>query len=84
MDPDLWRHAKDTKGAFVSKTRDSWHFQVYRVAVGTVTFRADTAQPALTYIPIVQNLPSAPHTMTLTARGDGPVTLDSVCVYCPQ
>ena len=75
MDPELWRGAK------TNRTGDRFTFEVYRCAVGEVDFKGD--ERAKFRVRLVENLPNGPHTLRLTARGDGAVTIDAFDVFEP-
>jgi hypothetical protein len=75
IDPELWR------GANTNRTGDRFTFEVTRSAVGQISFRGD--ERARFRARLVENLPNGPHTLKLTARGDGPVTVDAFDVFEP-
>lgn len=75
MDPDYWR-AADT-----NRKGDRFTFDVYRCAVGEVSFN-DEAQKVFR-LRLVQNLPNREHKLRLVAQGDGKVIVDALDVFQP-
>jgi hypothetical protein len=74
IDPAWWR------GANTNRTGDTFTFDVVRSAVGTVSFKGEAAPFRLR---LAHSLPNGPHTLTLVAAGDGPITLDAFDVFEP-
>jgi len=85
IDPKLWRHArterKDSPVAYGNGTGDTFTFEVYRCATGTVSFRSE--QPAPLCQPLVQNLTNGPHTLEIISTGDGEVSSEAFYVFQP-
>jgi hypothetical protein len=85
LDPKFWRQGrvekKDQPVEYGVATGDTFTFDVYRSAVGELSFKAD--QPAPLAEPLVRNLPNQPHQLELTVTGDGEVMLESLYVFQP-
>ena len=90
IDPALWRHGRverrNDKGEvtevlFGNRTGDTFTFDVYRCAVGEVSFRS--AEAGRFTLPLVQNLPNASHTLELVASGKGEITIEGLYVFQP-
>ena len=85
IDPKLWRHGrterKDSPVVYGNGTGDTFTFEVYRCAAGTVSFRAE--QQELLCQPLVQNLTNGPHTLEIVSAGDGDVSIEAVYVFQP-
>jgi hypothetical protein len=85
LDPKLWRQGRvEKKGEPVEygvAAGDAYAFDVYRSAVGELSFKA--AQPGPLVEPLVRNLPNGRHTLELVTKGDGEVAIDSLYVFEP-
>ena len=84
LEPALWRHALDLAGNHINKTGDTWRFEVFCANPDNeITFRSNDDKKKPFFIPVVMNLPAGVHTVTLTVKGDGPVSIDRFYVYRP-
>ena len=85
IDPRLWRHArterKDSPVVYGNGTGDTFTFEVYRCATGTVSLRSEQPEPLCQ--PLVQNLPNGPHTLEIISTGDGEVSVEALYVFQP-
>jgi hypothetical protein len=84
VDPELWRfnRQRDKDGfTYGNRTGDQYSFDVYRSAVGTVSFSAASSGPLHT--PLVQNLVNGKHTLEVSTQGDGDVMIESFYVFQP-
>jgi len=84
IDPDLWRYNRqENKGEFTYGNRpgDKYTFDVYRSAVGQVSFSAPASAPL--HRPLVENLPNGKHTLEVVTQGDGDVAIESFYVFQP-
>jgi len=85
IDPKLWRHArterKDSSVVYGNGTGDTFAFDVYRCATGTVSFRSEQPEPLCQ--PLVQNLTNGPHTLEIISNGDGDVSIEALYVFQP-
>jgi len=70
-----WRAAESTKVGY------KFTFEVKRTTTSPVSFRAEQAGPVRQRQAF--NLPAGEHTITLTTRGDGPVTIDAFEAFEP-
>ena len=84
LDPKFWRagriEKKDQVEYNVAKG-DSFTFDVYRCAVGELSFKADPPAPLVE--PLIGNLSNGPHTLELVTTGDGDVVIDGLYVFEP-
>lgn len=79
---ELWRNSYNRRAkTFNNKAGDFYTFEVVRQAMPTVSFKGTAGE--VVNRRVVSNLPTGRHTVTLTARGDGPVTVQAVDVYQP-
>jgi hypothetical protein len=60
---------------------DTFTFDVYRCARGTLSFRG--AKPGPLAEPLVRSLPNGEHTLEIVAAGDGLVTIEGLYVFQP-
>jgi hypothetical protein len=85
IDAKLWRHArserKDRPVVYGNGTGDTFTFDVYRTAEGTIGFRSDAPEPLCQ--PLVQNLSNGPHTLEIVSAGDGDVSIEALYVFEP-
>ena len=84
IDPDLWRfNRQENKGEFTYGNRagDKYTFDVYRSAIGQVSFSA--AEPGPLHRPLVENLPNGKHTLEIVTQGDGDMAIESFYVFQP-
>lgn len=85
INPKLWRHArterKDSPVIYGNGTGDTFTFEVYHCASGTVSFRSE--QQELLCQPLVQNLTNGPHTVEIISTGDGEVSIEALYVFQP-
>ena len=85
IDPKLWRNGKfETKNhkvAYGNHTGDAFTFDVYRCALGKLSFRAE--QPQSFFQPLVENLPNGEHTLELVTAGDGDIAIEGLYVHQP-
>ena len=81
LDPQFWRRAQDRKGNFNNKTGDIWTWEVYRCAVGDVTFTGAAGKRFREKL--VQNLDNGEHVLDLIANGDGEITVEAFDVFEP-
>ena len=85
LDPKHWRFAKNEtrnhKVIFGNHTGDTFTFDVYRSARGTLSFRGE--KPTSLAEPVVQNLPNREHTLEIIATGDGDVAIEGLYVFQP-
>ncbi|HEX3997503.1 MAG TPA: SGNH/GDSL hydrolase family protein [Pirellulales bacterium] len=84
IDPELWRYNRqENKGVFTYGNRagDQYTFNVYRSAVGQVSFAA--TKPLPLHQPLVENLPNGKHTLELVTQGSGDVAVESFYVFQP-
>ncbi len=85
IDPALWRHNRDPLpgGKFVYGNRagDTFGFHVERTAVSELRFHADSRREL--FVPLVRNLPNAPHTVEIVASGDGEAIVDGFYIAEP-
>jgi hypothetical protein len=84
IDPDLWRFDRQpNKDGFTygNRTGDRYSFDVYRCAVGTVSFAA--AKSGMFHTHLVQNLTNGKHTLEVFSQGDGDVMIESFYVFQP-
>jgi len=85
LDPKFWRQGRvEKKGRPVdygASNGDTFRFDVFRSAVGTVSFKAEQAGQLVE--PLVRNLPNQKHTLELITNGDGEVTIEGLYVYEP-
>ena len=85
MDPKLWRNGvrrPPGKPADYGVAKgDTFTFDVYRGAVGEVSFKGDQAGPLV--VPLVRNLPNQRHTLELITTGDGEVEIEGLYVFEP-
>ncbi|HET6250906.1 MAG TPA: hypothetical protein VFE47_24670 [Tepidisphaeraceae bacterium] len=84
VDPELWRfNRQEVNGAvtFGNRSGDRYTFDVYRSAVGRVSFSAAQSEPLDQ--PLVENLPNGRHTLEIATQGDGDVAIGSFYVFQP-
>lgn len=85
IDPKFWRQGRvEKKGQPVEygvATGDFFTFDVYRSALGELSFKAD--QPTAIVEPLVRNLPNRQHTVELITTGDGHVVIEALYVFEP-
>ncbi len=82
--PDLWRfNRQENKGelTYGNRSGDKYSFNVYRSAVGQVSFSAAKLGPL--HQPLVENLPNGKHTLEIVTQGDGDVAIESFYVFEP-
>ena len=90
IDPEMWRNnvlknKEQSPGqppVFGNGTDDKFVFDVYRCAVGSVSFAGD--KPELFSVPLVQSLPNQEHTLEMVTNGDGGVDIESFYVFSPM
>ena len=90
IDPKDWRNGvlKNRDGTltqppqFGNLTGDMFTFDVYRCAVGQVSFAGEKPEPFS--VSLVQNLPNQEHTLEIVANGDGGVDIGSFYVFSPM
>jgi hypothetical protein len=87
IDPSLWRYNRDGKEGqyrYGNRTGDQYTFEVYRCAVGEVSFApAGGSGPGFLHQALVQNLSNGSHELTIETLGDGEVAIESFYVYQP-
>jgi hypothetical protein len=85
LDPKSWRESRvEKKGQPVDygvATGDTFTFDVFRSAVGELSFKSD--RPAPLVEPVVRNLPNRRHTLELITTGTGDVTIEGLYVFEP-
>jgi hypothetical protein len=85
LDPKFWRQGrvekKDQPVEYGVATGDTFTFDVYRCAVGELSFKAD--QPSSFAEPLVRNLTNRQHTLELITTGDGEVVIEGMYVFEP-
>lgn len=85
LDPKFWRQGRvEKKGQPVEygvATGDAFNFDVYRCAVGELSFKAD--QPAPLVESLARNLTNQQHTLELIATGKGEVIIEGLYVFEP-
>lgn len=85
LDPKFWRagrvEKKDQPVEYGVAAGDAFIFDVYRAAVGELSFKADTPVPLVE--PLVRNLPNGRHTIELITTGDGEVVIEGLYVFEP-
>jgi hypothetical protein len=85
IDPKFWRQGRvEKKGQPVEygvAVGDAFTFDVYRSAVGELSFKAD--QSASFSEPLVRNLPNQKHTLELITTGNGDVEIEGLYVFEP-
>lgn len=72
---------QDSPVIYGNGTGDTFTFEVYRCATGTVSFRSEQAEPLCQ--PLVQNLTNGPHTVEIISTGDGEVRIEALYVFQP-
>jgi hypothetical protein len=85
LDPKFWRQGrvekKDQPVEYGVATGDTFTFDVYRCAVGELSFKAD--QPSSFAEPLVRNQTNRQHTLELITTGDGEVVIEGMYVFEP-
>jgi hypothetical protein len=85
LDPKFWRagrvEKKDQPVEYGVATSDAFTFDVYRCAVGELSFKAD--QPVPLVEPLVRNLTNQQHTLELITTGNGDVVIEGLYVFEP-
>lgn len=86
IDPGLWRfngQEEQGKVTYGNRAGDKYAFDVYRSAVGVVSFAAN--QPGRLHRPLAQNLDRARglHVLEIETQGDGEVVIESFYVFQP-
>jgi hypothetical protein len=85
LDPKFWRAGRIGKQGqpveYGVATGDAFSFDVYRCALGELSFKAD--QPAPLVEPLVRNLPNRQHTLELITTGNGTVVIEGLYVFEP-
>ena len=83
--PKFWRQGrvekKDQSVEYGVASGDAFTFDVYRSAVGEVSFKAD--QPGPLVEPLVRNLSNQQHTLELITTGHGEVVIEGLYVFEP-
>ncbi len=74
IEPELWRDAA------ANRAGDRFTFEVTRCTTATAAFKGEKAKFRLH---LARNLANGPHTLTLVAAGDGPVTVEAFDVFEP-
>jgi hypothetical protein len=86
IDPLLWRYNRDgEEGAYRYGNRagDKYTFEVYRSAVGEMTFAPpENRAPGSLHHPLVQNLSNSVHTLELETLG-GEVAVEGFYIFQP-
>ena len=77
MDPAMWRRPER------NEVGDIFTWEVYRCALGRVSFRAEGEQPERFRLQLVDGLSNSEHTLQLIAVGDGPVAGEGFEVFEP-
>ena len=85
LDPKFWRagrvEKKDRPVEYGAVTGDAFTFDVYRCAVGELSFQADPPAPLVE--PLVRDLPNGQHTLELITTGNGDVVIEGLYVFEP-
>jgi hypothetical protein len=85
LDPKFWRQGrvekKDLPVEYGVAPGDAFTFDVYRCAVGELSFKAD--KPTRLVEPLVRNLPNRHHTLELITTGNGDVVIEGLYVFEP-
>ncbi|MFW5798368.1 MAG: hypothetical protein ACOCXX_01810, partial [Planctomycetota bacterium] len=86
IDPTLWRGVGKVrrgpnkgKMGYATKQGDTFTWKVLRGVVSTVSFKGS----GRVCLPVARMLDNGKHTLTLVARGDGPVNIDGFLVCTP-
>jgi hypothetical protein len=70
IDPALWRHGliqqTGKEPIYGNRRGDRFTFEVYRCAVGEVSFSSSASSPF--HLPLVQNLPNGPHVLEIAVE----------------
>ena len=74
VEPEFWRQPH------TNRTGDTFTFEVTRCTIGHVDFKGKAEKFRLT---LAQNLTNGPHTLKLSAQGDGPIAVDAFDVFEP-
>ena len=88
LDPQFWRQGRvEKKGQPVdygAAKGDSFTFDVFRSAVGELSFKEPEPAPLASLVePVVRNLPNRQHTLELVTKGDGEVVIEGLYVFEP-
>ncbi len=85
LDPKYWRQGliqkKGQPADYGAAEGDTFTFDVYRSAAGTLSFKAAKDSPLVEAV--ARGLPNKQHTLELVANGDGEVTMDSFYMFEP-